>query len=58
MNAIMEPMAGTQSVQRAVTMLEAFTDEQPSRSVSDLALQTVLKRTTTFRLLTALQRAE
>lgn len=26
MNAIMEPMVGTQSAQRAVTMLEAFTN--------------------------------
>ncbi len=58
MNAIMEPMAGTQSVQRAVTMLEAFTDEQPSWSVSDLAEHTGLNRTTTYRLLTALESAE
>lgn len=53
-----EPMAGTQSIQRAVTMLEAFTDECPSWNVSDLAEAVGLNRTTAYRLLTALESAE
>ncbi len=53
-----EPMAGTQSIQRAVAMLEAFTDERPSWNVSDLAEAVGLNRTTAYRLLTALESAE
>lgn len=55
---VAEPMAGTQSIRRAVTMLEAFTDERPSWNVSELAEVTGLNRTTTYRLLTALESAE
>ncbi|MCZ2114439.1 MAG: IclR family transcriptional regulator [Anaerolineae bacterium] len=51
-------MAGTQSIQRAVAMLEAFTDERPSWNVSDLAEAVGLNRTTAYRLLTALESAE
>lgn len=58
MNVTTEPMAGTQSIQRAVAMLEAFTDERPAWSVSDLAEQVGLNRTTAYRLLTALESAE
>lgn len=58
MNTKTEPMAGTQSVVRALTMLEAFTDERPAWNVSDLAEATGLNRTTTYRLLTALESAE
>lgn len=58
MNAQPEPIAGTQSVQRAVAMLEAFTDERPAWSVSDLAETIGLNRTTAYRLLTALERIE
>lgn len=58
MNTATEPMAGTQSIRRAVTMLEAFTDERPSWNVSDLAEQVGLNRTTAYRLLTALESAE
>jgi DNA-binding IclR family transcriptional regulator len=53
-----EPYTGTQSVLRAVTMLEAFTDEKPAWHVSDLADEVGLNRTTTYRLLTALESAE
>lgn len=53
-----DPMPGTQSIRRAVAMLEAFTDEQPSWNVSDLAQAIRLNRTTTYRLLTALEHAE
>ena len=58
MSAATEPMAGTQSVRRAVTMLEAFTDERPSWSAGDLAEAVGLNRTTVYRLLTALESAE
>ena len=58
MNATADPLAGTQSVRRAVTMLEAFTDERPSWSVSDLADHIALNRTTVYRLLRALEHAE
>ena len=58
MNATADPLAGTQSVRRAVTMLAAFTDERPSWSVSDLADHIALNRTTVYRLLRALEHAE
>ena len=58
MNATAEPRAGTQSIRRAVAMLEAFTDERPLWNVSDLAEQLNLNRTTVYRLLTALESAE
>lgn len=53
-----EPMAGTQSVMRAVAMLEAFSDEQPAWSASQLAETIGLNRTTAYRLLTALESVE
>jgi len=53
-----EPMAGTQSVMRAVAMLEAFSDERPAWSTSDLAEAVGLNRTTAYRLLTALESVE
>lgn len=52
------PMPGTQSIRRAVTMLEAFTDERPSWSVSELASRVGLNRTTVYRLLMALEGVE
>jgi DNA-binding IclR family transcriptional regulator len=58
MNAPPKPPAGAQSVLRAVAMLEAFTDEQPAWSASDLAAAVGLNRTTAYRLLTALESAE
>lgn len=56
MNA--DPVAGTQTIRRAVAMLEAFTDERPSWNVSELAERVGLNRTTTYRLLSALENAE
>ena len=53
-----EPYSGTQSVLRAVTMLEAFTDENPAWHASELAEALRLNRTTVYRLLTALESAE
>ena len=58
MNATTEPMAGTQSIRRAVALLEAFTDGRPVWNVSELADRLNLNRTTTYRLLTALEGAE
>lgn len=58
MNTPTEPMAGTQSIRRAVALLEAFTDGRPLWNASDLADRLKLNRTTTYRLLTALEGAE
>jgi DNA-binding IclR family transcriptional regulator len=46
---------GTQAVLRAITLLKAFTDEQSSWKLSDLARHVDLNKTTTFRILTALE---
>lgn len=51
-------MPGTQAIRRAVALLEAFGDDRPSRSVSELAESVGLNRTTVYRLLTALESAE
>ena len=53
-----EPMAGTQTILRALTMLDAFTDEHPAWTVTDLSESVGLNRTTTYRLLTALESHE
>ncbi|MGH7565451.1 MAG: IclR family transcriptional regulator [Gemmatimonadota bacterium] len=50
-----KPYAGTQSVQRAITLLKVFTDERPEWGLTDLAREVGLHKTTTYRLLTALQ---
>ena len=51
-------MAGTQSIRRAVALLEAFGDDRPAWSASDLAETVGLNRTTVYRLLTALESVE
>lgn len=51
-----EAYPGTQSVQRAMTLLKAFDDERPSWGLSDLARETGLNKTTAHRLLAALER--
>lgn len=51
-------MAGTQSVLRALDMLDAFSDDHPAWTVTELAEATGLNRTTTYRLLTALESRE
>jgi DNA-binding IclR family transcriptional regulator len=53
--AIGEPYPGTQAVLRALTLLKAFTDEQPELSLVELAQGADLNKTTTYRLLTALE---
>jgi DNA-binding IclR family transcriptional regulator len=50
-----QPYPGTQAVQRALSLLKAFSDEQPDMSLDDLARQAQLNKTTAFRLLTALE---
>ena len=49
------PYAGTQSVLRAVALLKAFSDARPELSLSDLARQVGLNKTTAYRMLTALE---
>ncbi len=48
--------SGTQSVLRAISLLKMFSDAQPEWSLSDLARAADLNKTTTYRLLTALER--
>lgn len=49
------PYPGTQSVVRAISVLKAFTDEQPEWSLTPLAQALGLNKATTYRLLTALE---
>lgn len=53
-----EPMPGTQSISRALALLDAFTDEHPAWTVTELAETVGLNRTTAYRLLTALESRE
>jgi DNA-binding IclR family transcriptional regulator len=46
---------GTQAVRRAVSLLKAFTAEQPRRGLAELARGLRLNKTTAFRLLQALE---
>lgn len=50
-----KPYPGTQAVVRAFAILKAFTDERPSWGLTDLAQEVGLNKTTTYRLLTALE---
>lgn len=50
-----QPYAGTQSVRRAMTLLKVFSDARPEWGLSDLARAARLNKTTTYRLLTALE---
>lgn len=50
-----EPYPGTQAVMRAIALLKAFTDEQPQLGLAELARIVGLNKTTTYRLLTALE---
>lgn len=51
-------MPGTQAIRRAVAVLEAFGDDRPAWSVSELATAVGLNRTTVYRLLAALESVE
>lgn len=46
---------GTQSVQRAMSLLNAFTDTSPEWGLNDLAQAVGLNKTTAYRLLSALE---
>lgn len=50
-----KPYPGTQTVLRAVALLKAFTDIQPELGLTDLVQAVGLNKTTTYRLLTALE---
>jgi IclR family acetate operon transcriptional repressor len=52
-----QPYAGTQSVMRALALLEHFSDIRPEWTVAELARVAGLNRTTAYRLLTALESA-
>lgn len=47
---------GTQAIRRAVALLKAFDDAHPAWSLSELAREMGLNKTTTYRLLSALER--
>jgi IclR family transcriptional regulator, acetate operon repressor len=55
MTSVQSPYAGTQAVLRAVALLKAFSDSRPELSLSDLARQVGLNKTTAYRMLTALE---
>ena len=50
-----KPYPGTQAVLRAFTVLKVFTDERPFWGLTELAKEVDLNKTTTYRLLTALE---
>jgi IclR family acetate operon transcriptional repressor len=50
-----QPYPGTQSVLRAMSLLKAFDDERREWGLAELAQAVGLNKTTTFRLLTALE---
>lgn len=51
-----EPYPGTQAIRRAVSVLKAFSDERPERSLGELAAAVGLNKTTVYRALAALER--
>jgi DNA-binding IclR family transcriptional regulator len=50
-----EPYPGTQTVVRAVALLKTFSAERPEWGLTELAHELSLNKTTTYRLLTALE---
>lgn len=53
-----KPYPGTQAVLRALSLLQTFTDDKPEWGLTDLATAVRLNKTTTYRLLTALESEE
>jgi len=53
-----QPYRGTQAVLRAISLLKVFTDSRPEWSLSELSDTVGLNKTTTYRLLTALESEE
>ncbi len=51
-----ETIPGTQAIRRAVALLKAFDDDHPAWSLSELAREMGLNKTTAYRLLSALER--
>jgi DNA-binding IclR family transcriptional regulator len=51
----MKPYPGTQAVLRAVSLLKAFSVEQPERGLAELSRAVRLNKTTAYRLLSALE---
>jgi DNA-binding IclR family transcriptional regulator len=51
---VREPATGTQSVERALSLLTAFTDESPEMRISELVLATGLGQSTVSRLVSTL----
>jgi DNA-binding IclR family transcriptional regulator len=56
--ALPDPVAGSQAVIRAIQLLKLFDDDQPYRTLAELTTASGLNRTTTFRLLAALESQE
>jgi DNA-binding IclR family transcriptional regulator len=52
---VKKPPSGAQAVLRAVALLKSFTDERPEKDVAELAKETGLSRSTTHRILSALE---
>lgn len=50
-----KPYPGTQAVLRAFSVLKVFSDERPFWGLTELAKEVELNKTTTYRLLTALE---
>jgi DNA-binding IclR family transcriptional regulator len=50
-----KPYTGTQAVLRAISLLKLFTDSQPEWGLTELSEAANLNKTTTYRLLTALE---
>ena len=55
MTSTTKPYPGTQAVLRAISLLKVFDDEHPQWNLTELAHETGLNKTTTFRLLSALE---
>jgi IclR family transcriptional regulator, acetate operon repressor len=51
-----QPYPGTQAIRRAVSLLKAFSDDRPERTLVDLAGTVGLNKTTAYRALAALER--
>jgi len=52
---IKQPIPGTQSIRRAMSLLKTFTDAQPEWGLADLAQKVGLNKTTAYRLMSALE---
>ncbi|GIV80035.1 IclR family transcriptional regulator [Litorilinea aerophila] len=53
-----EPYPGTQAVVRALSLLKAFSDARPAWHLTELAQAVGLNKTTAYRLLSTLERAQ